>query len=215
MASHRGCEAHLKLGNPGLAGGVCWLPVETQGRRRRAVLPACPRKLPAVGLQPAASLISPGSFSLPGSRGLGWWEVRVGGMESASLLSRRCSERLTRVVEVQGVEPGCGSLGAGALCMAGCSGQGWSRCFSKNRYGGAREQRNGARCHGQRQKAVSDRGKWANHRITEWWGLAGTSVGHPAQPPAQAGSPSAADGASPGQSRGEGEPPSTCWPLSF
>ena len=29
------------------------------------------------------------------------------------------------------------------------------------------------------------------HRITEWSGLAGTSVGHPAQPPAQAGSPTA------------------------
>jgi len=28
-----------------------------------------------------------------------------------------------------------------------------------------------------------------DHRITEWSGLAGTSVGHPAQPPAQAGSP--------------------------
>jgi len=28
-----------------------------------------------------------------------------------------------------------------------------------------------------------------NCRITEWWGLEGTSVGHPAQPPAQAGSP--------------------------
>jgi len=27
-----------------------------------------------------------------------------------------------------------------------------------------------------------------NHRITEWWGLEGTSVGHPVQPPAQAGS---------------------------
>jgi len=30
-----------------------------------------------------------------------------------------------------------------------------------------------------------------NHRIPVWWGLAGTSVGHPAQPPAQAGSPTA------------------------
>ena len=29
----------------------------------------------------------------------------------------------------------------------------------------------------------------AFHRITEWWGLEGTSVGHPVQPPAQAGSP--------------------------
>jgi len=31
----------------------------------------------------------------------------------------------------------------------------------------------------------------AYHRITEWQGVAGTSVGHPAQPPAQAGSPRA------------------------
>ena len=30
-----------------------------------------------------------------------------------------------------------------------------------------------------------------NHRITAWSGLEGTSVGHPVQPPAQAGSPSA------------------------
>ena len=30
-----------------------------------------------------------------------------------------------------------------------------------------------------------------NHRITEWSGLEETSVGHPAQPPAQAGSPTA------------------------
>jgi len=30
-----------------------------------------------------------------------------------------------------------------------------------------------------------------NHRITEWSGLKGTSVGHPAQPPAEAGSPRA------------------------
>ena len=30
-----------------------------------------------------------------------------------------------------------------------------------------------------------------NHRIAEWWGLGGPSVGHPAQPPAQAGSPRA------------------------
>ena len=29
------------------------------------------------------------------------------------------------------------------------------------------------------------------HRITEWWGLAGPSVGDPAQPPAEAGSPRA------------------------
>jgi len=28
-----------------------------------------------------------------------------------------------------------------------------------------------------------------DHRIPAWQGLAGTSVGHPAQPPAQAGSP--------------------------
>jgi len=28
-----------------------------------------------------------------------------------------------------------------------------------------------------------------DHRITEWSGLEGTSVGHPVQPPAQAGSP--------------------------
>ena len=28
-----------------------------------------------------------------------------------------------------------------------------------------------------------------NHRITEWWGLEGTSVGHPVQPPAEAGLP--------------------------
>jgi len=27
-----------------------------------------------------------------------------------------------------------------------------------------------------------------NHRITEWSGLEGTSVGHPVQPPAEAGS---------------------------
>ena len=31
----------------------------------------------------------------------------------------------------------------------------------------------------------------AFHRMTEWWGLEGTSVGHPVQPPAQAGSPTA------------------------
>ena len=31
----------------------------------------------------------------------------------------------------------------------------------------------------------------AFHRVTEWSGLEGTSVGHPAQPPAQAGSPRA------------------------
>jgi len=30
-----------------------------------------------------------------------------------------------------------------------------------------------------------------NHRIPAWWGLAGPSVGHPAQPPAEAGSPRA------------------------
>jgi len=30
-----------------------------------------------------------------------------------------------------------------------------------------------------------------NHRITEWWGLEGTSVGHPVQPPAEAGPPTA------------------------
>jgi len=30
-----------------------------------------------------------------------------------------------------------------------------------------------------------------NHRLTEWSGLEGTSVGHPVQPPAEAGSPRA------------------------
>jgi len=30
-----------------------------------------------------------------------------------------------------------------------------------------------------------------NHRITAWLGLEGTSVGHPVQPPAEAGSPRA------------------------
>ena len=34
-------------------------------------------------------------------------------------------------------------------------------------------------------------GESHNHRIPECWGLAGPSVGHPAQPPAQAGSPRA------------------------
>ena len=34
-------------------------------------------------------------------------------------------------------------------------------------------------------------GSAAEHRVTAWWGLAGTSVGPPAQPPAQAGSPRA------------------------
>jgi len=33
--------------------------------------------------------------------------------------------------------------------------------------------------------------RWSYHRITAWLGLEGTSVGHPAQPPAQAGSPRA------------------------
>ena len=41
-------------------------------------------------------------------------------------------------------------------------------------------------------KSLRDAGEnKAFHRITEWSGLAGTSVGHPAQPPAQAGSPTA------------------------
>jgi len=31
----------------------------------------------------------------------------------------------------------------------------------------------------------------SNHRITEWSGLTGTSVGHLVQPPAEAGSPRA------------------------
>ncbi|KFR14664.1 Sterol regulatory element-binding protein cleavage-activating protein, partial [Opisthocomus hoazin] len=57
-------------------------------------------------------------------------------------------------------------------------------------------------------------------RIPECWGLEGPSGGHPAQPPAQAGSPTAGctalrpDGASVGQSRGGGDPPSPCCPHS-
>ena len=34
-------------------------------------------------------------------------------------------------------------------------------------------------------------GSYADHRITEWSGLEGTSVGHPVPPPAKAGSPRA------------------------
>jgi len=50
------------------------------------------------------------------------------------------------------------------------------------------------RCHLLRSQRVGA-GLWGSggtqQRITEWSGLEGTSVGHPVQPPAEAGSPTA------------------------